>query len=132
MKVKVDVSDVITENTALVLLANTGVIYSAQTGGLMCDHPEAEGFVLDVSGFGADLDDCSYGCHHIKYSTDMQGRLADAIKEYLINWKSRYNIRYNIRFDEDRKHELQEGWWPVLATYNSVEFKGYLHTGNCD
>lgn len=125
--IKLDANEIIDDNTILLIKHPTGIIYNVQAGGMLCIHPECEGFILSVNNFGQDLDDCSYGCCYL----DENGRkseLANAIQAYC---QERYSA-YEIKFDFNRLSELQEGWWPVTAKIEGLQYEGYLHTRNCD
>ena len=137
--VLLDVEMVVGENTALLISYPTKINYEVQAGGLGCTHPTCEGFCLSVGNLGQDFDDCSYGCHHIDQDEDLQKKLAKALEQYLEERTKGW--RYQILFDYDRLNELQEGWWPVVVIgkinggilpTDKVNWKGYVHTGNCD
>lgn len=139
MEVILDVEMVVGHNTALLIQYPTRIKYEVQAGGIGCTHPTCEGFCLNIGSLGQDFDDCSYGCYWIDDNKEIQKKLANDLEKYLeINTKY---WRYQISFDYDRLDELQEGWWPVIvigeidggsiATKN-VNWKGYIHTGNCD
>lgn len=126
-----DVFDIIDNNeTALIVGAPTGIFYSSQTSGLMCEHPEYEGFVLPL--FEIDFfDDCSFGCHHIP---DNPMPLADALQLHLRYWCVK--TPFDIDFDYLRITELREGWWPVKGSFEKdgsvINFRGVICQGNCD
>lgn len=130
--------DLVCDGTALILSYPTGIMYSAQCGGIGCQHPKCEGFVLSLGTFCQDFDDCSYGCHHIEdLSEDSKKKLADDINDALEKQTSGWI--YSIRFDFKRINQLMEGWWPVLVygeldKWNNLSgsFEGFIHTGNCD
>lgn len=128
---------VIPEGTALIINYPSGVLYEAQCGGMMCLHNKYEGFAIQLGYLFDDFDDCSYGCDHIQDIKNQRDRLADDLNTMLITNTKKW--KFNIRFDFDRITELQEGWWPVLISgviddWNGLqgEFRGIIHTGNCD
>lgn len=137
--VLLDVEMIVGDNTALLIQYPTRIEYEVQAGGLGCTHPTCEGFCINIGSLGQDFDDCSYGCYWIDQDEENQKKLAKDLEKYLE--EKTKDWRYQILFDYDRLDELQEGWWPVvvigkinggiIATEN-VNWKGYVHTGNCD
>jgi hypothetical protein len=125
------------DDTILILEAKTGILYEAQCGGMMCEHPKFEGFVLCLGNFMQDFDDCSYGCDHIQDLPEKRDQLANDLNDLLQSETDRW--RYSIVFDFERIDQLKEGWWPVIVTgviddWNDTagRFRGIIHTGNCD
>lgn len=140
-KITVEIDYVIPiEDTALIILAPTGVSYTAQCDGIACSHPEAEGFVLNVRKFASDFDTCQYGCSYLSRQDggEMRRKLAEDFDKYAKEETADW--RYKIRFDWSRIDETMEGWIPVLLTgklhpFLDFEFKdapGFIHNGNCD
>lgn len=121
-------------NVILIVSHPTGVFYTAQTGGVSCNHPECEGFAISLGSFLEEFDDCDYGCQYIDRLPEKQKQLADDLNKLFIAHTTGW--RYQITFDYSRLNELQEGWWPVLVKGNldtqPIDWKGYIHTGNCD
>jgi Family of unknown function (DUF6210) len=129
-------------STALIIHHPTGVEYEAQAGGLLCNHPTCEGFVIDLRDFAQEFNDCAYIC--ADDSPEIQQRLAHDLDLYFK--ENRHPFCHNvdlwsITFDYSRIEELQEGWWPVIVTgklsggilaTEIVKWIGYIHTGNCD
>lgn len=135
--VVISVDIVNSEDTILILGFKTGIFYEAQCGGIGCEHPKFEGFVIALGKFMQDFDDCKYGCSHIQNIPQQREKLASDLNVILINATSRW--RYVIAFDFERISELREGWWPVIVSgvidewnKTSGAFKGIIHTGNCD
>lgn len=136
----IDVDDVVDEYTALIVLAKTGIKYTAQCGGMGCTHPEAEGFVLPLAEFAQDFDDCSYGCWNLQYPEFEENRnnLAIDFNTYCRIKLKKYRWQHiDIQFDMSRINQLQEGWIPVLMSgkYLGIEFDNtqcIVHNGNCD
>lgn len=133
-----DVNEILHDSqTALIILRPTGVFYTAQTGGVGCDHPKAEGILLPMPEWMQEFDDCSYGCQHLWQDEAARTRLADDLDAFFAFKRHDF-----IQIDRDRLRELSEGWWPVI--YNAPigdsfvqgqepgPFKGYIYTGNCD
>lgn len=133
----ISVDDIIPDVISIILRHPTGVFYSAQAGGMMCDHPKYEGvlFPFDYTVL-ENFDDCSYGCDHLH---DIEGaalKLANDLNEIF----RKLPPQINVRFDFNRITELQEGWWPVIFTgkigwfqtneFNEIE--GIIISGNCD
>lgn len=136
----IDVDHVVNDNTALIVLENTGVYYTAQCGGIGCSHPRAEGFVLQIGEFAQDFDDCSYGCSYLNLPSykGQREKLANDFDLYC--QEQTRSWRWKIRFDFDRLDEIQEGWLPVIINGVLDEFEGtkfnnqkaIIHNGNCD
>ena len=141
----IDVDDIVREETALIVLLENGITYTAQCGGVGCTHPTAIGFVLPLGRIGEAIDDCSFGCASLSEYNYKRGKmiqqrnaLADLIdthlKEHTKSW------RFSLSFDYSRINELQEGWWPVIinGVYDDfhgttfVHHPGIIHVGNCD
>jgi hypothetical protein len=126
--------DRVAEDVALIIAHPTGVIYQAQAGGMLCSHPECEGFVICLGAGLSHFDDCGYGCDNIGFEASLRDKLATdldpLLQRYSLGWT------YQISFDFDRIDELQEGWWPVLVKGKMdgrpIDWRGYIHTGNCD
>lgn len=138
-RIKIEIDYVVpVDDTALIVLAPTGISYTAQCDGLACSHPEAEGFVLNVAAFAADFDTCQYGCADLSMpdSEEMRQKLAEDFDKYAKE-KTAY-WRYKIRFDWSRIDETMEGWIPVVLNgklEDDLEFQdapGFIHNGNCD
>lgn len=133
----IEVESVVGEDqTALIVLKNTGVTYTAQCGGLACMHPKAEGYVISLGTFMQDFDTCEYGCCYIDQDEGHQNELMEAVNAYCNN---ELPIHRMIRFDESRKSEALEGWIPVILNghlrYQGVTFendRGFIHNFNCD
>lgn len=136
-----EVDDILTDPqaTALIIQWPTGVKYTAQTGGIGCDHPECEGFLISLPEDFQEFDDCSYGCQNLWKMPEAREKLANDLDKFFLERGYKY-----IEIDRERLAELSEGWWPVLynkpigertASFEGTlpsPFKGYIHTGNCD
>jgi len=132
----IDVESVVGEQTALIVLKETGVKYTAQTGGIGCYHPESEGYVISLGSFMQDFDTCVYGCFYIHLDIESQERLMKAVNRYC---ETNAPIGRVIRFDESRISEAMEGWIPVILKgslmFPDINFngeKGFIHNFNCD
>ena len=134
----ISVDEVTHDITPLIILKHTGVFYTAQCGGMECQHPQAEGFVIGIGMFAQDFDDCSFGCQHIHHEPKRQKKLAEAFDAYCRERTK--NWRWKIRADFERTHEFMEGWLPVIVDGMFDDFyrtyfdnlRGIIHTGNCD
>jgi len=58
-KILIGVEAVMSEETPLIILKETGILYTAQCGGIGCTHPQADGYVLGLGKFAQDFDDCA-------------------------------------------------------------------------
>lgn len=131
--IHINVNDFYDEVAVLIVKAKTGVVYSAQTGGLGCHHPECEGFYMPL--WNLEFDDCSFGCANIQYDLMLQQRLAIELSDFFE--RKFNNLKFDVYFDDKRISELQEGWWPVIIMgeiygNKDVYWEGYIHNGNCD
>lgn len=50
----------------IVLCEKTGVFYSEQVGGIACEHPVVEGFLIDVYDILDVPSGCEHGCFNMK------------------------------------------------------------------
>lgn len=116
---------------AVIIQAKTGVLYSNQTGGYECNHPEVEGnlFVLpEPIGLekGQYFLNCGFDPNGIeKTHADihrLNAQLAYIVVEYRSEW--------NIRVDTDRLAEAQEAWIPIVMTKNARYSKEALIVSN--
>lgn len=142
-KIILDASEIVGEDQIpLILLAPTGIVYTAQCGGVGCTHPEAEGFVIGLrANFEQEINDCTYGCAHLSDQDEggrkLREKLARDLHFFLFEASSDWNFK--IEFDFERIDLLQEGWWPVVVIGEFDKFygthlnhKGFIHIGNCD
>lgn len=133
-----------------IICAPTGIICTAQVGGISCKHPKVEGFTVPLHSLNTEkfrknlynFNDCDKGCSfHSKIDKDKMNKYANAVDKFLktaFNKKNEQQMLFT--FDYDRIDELTEGWWPVLVQFSEwltdkpydTKFKGYLHFGNCD
>lgn len=128
----------------LILCFPTGTFYEAQIAGLACEQRKAEGLALSLGAYAQDFDDCSYGCAFMDDAG--RARLADDLGAYFQRVPPKH---ITLQIDRNRLAEMEEGWWPVLVTGRIVpylkeeppdnhwygeliDWRGYLHTGNCD
>ena len=97
----------------------TGVKYTSQVGGMLCLHPEYEGFAL-VSPFEIPFlhDDCPDLCYGGRQH-DKQDEWAKKIDAAL---KEKDHLGISARFDFSRVRELMEGWWPILVTAKEYQW----------
>jgi hypothetical protein len=140
-----------------IICAPTGIICTAQVGGIRCAHPSVEGYsiplIVNTWDYNEELDfdDCEWGCgaNQELENKEYKLRYAEEIDKVLsrINEENKYIQCLQFKFDYERVGELMEGWWPVLVQFGFTEFdnlsqeklepykqqfKGYLHFGSCD
>jgi hypothetical protein len=127
------------DRSVLMIQAETGVLYRFQAGGVRCEQVKIEGYVLDLYDFGREFDSCKYGCQYIGEigNSEARERLFKDFKEYCKEYCG--GFRFEIKPDWERRHEIIEGWIPVLVCggYLDHDFKeggeeGYVYIGNCD
>ena len=123
------------DNTALIILAQTGIFYECQCGGRSCHHNQAEGYVLNLYSFANGLTGCNYSCSYLQYLPDELNKFANDFNQFCIKITDRWT--YRIRFDFDRINETMEAWIPVVLNGeldgNVFEnTKAFIHNGNCD
>ncbi len=115
------------DGSSLIVSANTGIIYSNQTGGVACHHPECEGFLVALGEYAQNFDDCTLGCWGGR--DDKRKELATLIDSFFE--EDRHPFAFRI--DWGRISELEEAWWPVTFRIPGVESNtGYLCKSNCD
>lgn len=125
----------------LIIRHPTGVYYSNQCGGMLCTHPEFEGYALWVN----EEMECEYVTHEhlcgMTYSEDWHQtwmQAASELNEYLS--KLADSNTFTFEFDYDNIREMQEGCIPVLISGKWEQYDGpeydrapaILFTGNCD
>jgi hypothetical protein len=116
----------------VIVLQKTGVIYTAQTGGMCCNHQKAEGYVLRSGNLAPSINHC------ICCSPLSDILIAKHIQEAINRYITENELSVEIKFDYDRLKEFQEGWWPLLVKgkYFAIPFnywtKIIYHSGNCD
>lgn len=125
-----DANDLV-KDVVCIVEETTGLIFDVQCGGMNCNHPTVEGYLIDMGEYAVDIDDCSFGCQHLQELPDKQKELADHLQAYFDS--NQYSQDFYIKFDYERLPQLQEGWWPVLIMTDNINWKtAYIHTGNCD
>jgi hypothetical protein len=116
----------------VIVLKKTGVIYTAQTGGLCCNHPTAEGYVLRSGNLAPSI------CHCICCSRLGIVQLVEHVQAAINRYIAENKLSVQIKFDYERINEFQEGWWPLLVKgkYFDIPFNDWTkiiyHSGNCD
>jgi len=113
-------------STALIVRAKTGMDFDAQAGGIACEHPGCEGFVIALPEYATEVDDCPLGCWGARPGKQVE--LADLIDSHFV--ANPHPFGFTV--DRERIDELMEGWWPVKFTLLGSMQTGYIHTGNCD
>jgi len=133
----IETDSVTGENTCIIVLAPTGIKYTAQCGGIGCTHPEAEGWVFAFGDFAEDFNDCSYGCSYLGLESfaDERAKLAQDFDTYAA--AELVHNMLKIKFDYSRIDQLQEGWIPILLNgfLDETKFENaqaILYNGNCD
>ncbi len=122
----------LSENTGacLVIEAPTGVVYSTQTGGSCCDHPEVEGFIVpllyfDWAELGKKTQDRRehVGPHFrpIPLGFDKTW-LTDLLTEARVGYGHDVNIKLRENTD------WMEAWIPIICDYGT----GWLTWPNSD
>lgn len=120
------------DDYGLIVLENTGVLYSAQTGGISCHHQRAEGFYLPTFEFAPNFEHC-FCC-----SGKKRDEIAKELDRHLSEDKNCKSIGLEVKFDFDRLGIFEEGWWPLLikGIINELTFTDWTrviyHSGNCD
>ena len=99
----------------------TGVVYSAQTGGHCCGHPEIEGAIVSVADdrdndFGQVMCDLSCGSD-VDWTTKRIAQANTALGALV--WCGLAHIEA-VTLDPERLAESHEGWW--LVTWNVREY----------
>lgn len=118
----------------LVIYDDSGVPYTAQVGGMACNHPVIIGHAIFLNR-RLPLDTCCHlgGCYdlHMEHNPHTI-ELARIVDEILLRETDKQPIE--MRFDFTNGHLFQEAWIPVLVKMNSPEFvQGILFTNdNCD
>ena len=110
-KIVVDLWDSPFHTFLLIVKHPTGVLYSNQTGGSACDHPQVEGFVLpldggrvagvvieELGGLWRDIYDCTYPYEDLVEATNP---LLDKLCR-------------GMKLDLSGKNSMQEAWLHVL------------------
>ena len=123
--------------SALIVEAKTGIIYTSQTGGMACHHPECEGYLLTLEDWANQYNDCPHGCYGASSITPHNKIVfMNSLNDFFT--KNVPNIGYNtfkFKIDESRIDELEEAWWPVIfemSGYMELSGKGYITKENCD
>ena len=134
----------------IVVEAKTEVRYTAQVGGLSCQHREAEGFLIPIpfidytdSFFlekGKDMLQIDYekedgpytkfacdGCYGGTLSLDYLRELQASIDR-----RSNKHDDFEIMVDESRQSESTEAWVPVIVIFKSGRMGGIMYLENCD
>lgn len=138
---KIDLYDIMPDDgCALVVTAPTGIIYTAQCGGMLCMHPESEGVYFPIWDLLPEVDDCAHGCFSLTKSPrcdnpELREKFAAIIYSNLQIATRPFS--FSMGFNFSKIDELQEAWWPLIinGTFSGVRFDNaecYYHRGNCD
>ena len=154
LRILIDVECVTGGHHALIILNPTGIHYTAQAGGMCCEHPEVEGFVMALhpdrfKHFGST---CDYGCWGGEdWSEEQRKEAATKLDSLLCHvndseFSPSTYASISLRFDWDRLDQLMENWWPVIVNVDyfdimennddkpplPIDYRGIVCTGNCD
>ena len=114
----------------LIIPRKTGIIYTNQTDGYACDHPQLEGAFVPLSNdFDIERPKDSLEYKLSILYPEGWGRptteTCDAIEELLSN----YPESRNIKVDRDKIEESREAWiWVLLVENEEQDFEGF---GEC-
>lgn len=128
----------------ILVAAPTGVAYRHQTGGVACDHPVLEGYMVPAWGSHPDLlhescaaalravfhpkNACDYG--HVGYNLP-KDRL-DHLRKLVENIEYHdedFEPKRGVIVDDTRLDQIREAWVPVLLSSGE---RGFLAWENCD
>lgn len=145
MTVKIDLEDFFpNDNPCVIVEKSTGIIYTAQVGGMQCRHPQIEGFVLPFPGI--------WGNTQMILGKDHPDLCCGGDEERRLKWANMINsclkldsrtTYFRARFCYPRISRLTESWWPIYlvcekaSSWPSVsEFtdtQAWIYSGaNCD
>lgn len=120
--------------TVLVICNDWGHVFTAQTGGLSCNHPVVIGNAIVLKPNQFKIDTCNHpgGCYDLHIEDNPNTIvLAKQIDEILRKETAGQSIE--IVFDFERSYLFQEAWIPVLAKIGNNFEPGILFTNdNCD
>jgi hypothetical protein len=54
------------------------------------------------------------------------------ISKLITHYSAKFEPSWEASIDMERIEELQEGWWPINLKYYNMNYKAYIHIGNCD
>jgi hypothetical protein len=92
----------------------TGVSYCGQVAGVMCGHPEVEGFVIPLDNkyeWRALEGSCEIGCCHYGFDEGALEWLRQRWPKVQGNWAHLWGIA--IELDESRAELGSECWFPI-------------------
>lgn len=109
-----------TGEKVIVIQRKTGVIYTAQVGGLACLQNSVEGYAINVgSGFFTRIDTCNHkgGCWTMHKEPEAKKQLAEIVDGILRadTLGHDWYYKFNLSFDFDRIEDFEEAWIPVLV-----------------
>lgn len=98
----------------LVVEEKTGITYSQQVGGIMCDHPNVEGFLVPL-GDEVHWRAIGQASHEFCCSGALTPEFAEKAQELWPKPSSSYAMGWIIALDETRLSEGTECYIPVVA-----------------
>jgi hypothetical protein len=120
------------------LLLPTGVVWSTQTAGIACHHPEAEGIYIPFN-------ESAVSFPHLGCYGDPEPSVAAEVQAAI------HALGWPLTVDHERWSEAEEAWWPVVVVgearrtdgtsralgeydelFSCVGLRGWLTTENCD
>lgn len=132
---------------AVVVAAQTGVVYEAEAGGVACVHVELEGYLVPIGSFGCDgqtevdrfeltylfhAENESGGCPYFGLGgRPLPRRLLEKLRAVVSNIPLRLPDTSvgPLALDEDLALEAAEAWVPVRMPNGE---RGFLTWRNCD
>lgn len=115
------------DEVGLIIKHPTGVIYTNQTGGTLCDHMQQEGYYIPLREFRDWWEDMHKTVCGSRGGWDSKVPLINDLLTYLI-------IEMDgglLEVDPDCLDDLQEAWIPVRLKDGSGRV-GVVVYGNCD
>lgn len=116
------------DRCVLVMECGSGVVYTSQTGGVMCHHPEIEGALVAVGAEKREWGEvmCETGCYGGENCTkENRARIRETLGE---GWG--WHPAEAVALDESR--HIEEGWWPVTFVLEGKPRRGVIVGPNCD
>ncbi len=129
---EIDLSD--TVGLGLIISLDSGVVYSNQTGGTSCLHPELQGVYISMRNDyteehkkflspEVELSDFFEGVKHRGAGATNGLDLDDVV--FIESVLEKYNLDGSIEIARNRLHESHEAWVNVSITGDSDVFSGF-------